>query len=144
MSTIVVTTDLSERSLDAVPTALDLATRSGGEVSVLAVLEDPVEHPEIDWRERAGITPEELKAHCAEHTRAKITALLADRGVDPVPRLEIGYGSPPATIVERLSAEGFDLVVLASRGQGGWMGAILGSVARSVVRAAPCPVLVLR
>ena len=142
---ILIPVDLSPRSLDALPAALEVAKRFGAETALLAVLEDPLQHPEIVWQERAGITPEEVKAHCAAETRRILRTELEARGLaSPLPRLEIGYGPPARTIVERASAEGYDLIALASRGRGSWVGTILGSVARGVVRGAPCPVLTLR
>lgn len=95
--------------------------------------------------ERAGISPEEVKAHCASETRKALSAALAAGGVrEPFPRLEIAYGPPARTVVERAKAEGYDLIVTAGRGHGRWLGTILGSVARAIVRGAPCPVLTLR
>jgi nucleotide-binding universal stress UspA family protein len=41
-------------------------------------------------------------------------------------------------------AEGADLVVMGSRGRGGFKAAVLGSVANQVTHHAPCPVVVLR
>jgi nucleotide-binding universal stress UspA family protein len=54
-------------------------------------------------------------------------------------RVERGY--PAATIVSR--AEAHDLVVMASRGQGGFAGWLLGSVTTKVVRSNSKPVLVV-
>ena len=51
----------------------------------------------------------------------------------------------PAEVVEAVALErATDLVVLGSRGLGQWSGTLLGSVSRSVARAAPTSVLVVR
>jgi nucleotide-binding universal stress UspA family protein len=42
------------------------------------------------------------------------------------------------------AAEGADLVVVGSRGHGGFSGALLGSVSQHVVQHATCPVVVIR
>ncbi|MGO0576722.1 universal stress protein [Ornithinimicrobium panacihumi] len=50
-------------------------------------------------------------------------------------------GPVTSTLVEM--AEGWDLVVLGSRGLGGVQGRLLGSVSQRLMRAAPCPVVVV-
>lgn len=59
--------------------------------------------------------------------------------VTPIVRV----GEPRSEIVKTVDAEDVDMIVMGSRGGGGIAQLLLGSVARSVLRAAPCPVLVL-
>lgn len=142
---ILVPTDLGDHSFSALPVAIDLAERFDGEVALVAILEDPLAHPEIDWEERAGVTPEEVKARNAEAIREQLRARIAGlAGAERVHRVEVQFGHPASTLVDRAEAEGFDLVVIASHGRGGLARMVLGSVAREVARHAPCPVLTLR
>ncbi len=41
-------------------------------------------------------------------------------------------------------AAGADLLVVGSRGRGGWSGLLLGSVGLHAITGAPCPVAVVR
>ena len=50
-------------------------------------------------------------------------------------------GQPSATLVE--AAEGADLLVLGSRGRGGFSGLLLGSVSQQCAHHAPCPVVIV-
>lgn len=53
-------------------------------------------------------------------------------------------GDEADTIVETAAAEGVDLIVMCTHGRSGPRRWILGSVTENVLRAAPCPVLVIR
>jgi universal stress protein E len=55
----------------------------------------------------------------------------------------VEFGDPGRAIVEFARAHGTDLVVLSTRGAGAVRRAVLGSVTGSVIRGAPCPVLVV-
>ncbi len=52
------------------------------------------------------------------------------------------HGSPETVLIEE--AGGADLLVVGSRGLGGFKGRLLGSVSRRCVHRAPCPVVVFR
>jgi nucleotide-binding universal stress UspA family protein len=59
----------------------------------------------------------------------------------PVTR-RVSSGSAGAAILR--ASEGADLVVVGSRGLGGFKGLLLGSVSQQVARHARCPVVVVR
>jgi nucleotide-binding universal stress UspA family protein len=68
---------------------------------------------------------------------------LADAVVGPDPRVEAAVveGSAAAAVLE--AADKADLVVVGSRGLGGFRGLLLGSVSQQVAQHAPCPVVVV-
>ncbi|EON19886.1 universal stress protein [Cupriavidus sp. GA3-3] len=53
-------------------------------------------------------------------------------------------GFAPARIVEYAGSIGASLIVMGSHGRGGFLDAIIGSVARRVLAHAHCPVLLVR
>jgi nucleotide-binding universal stress UspA family protein len=61
---------------------------------------------------------------------------------DVIIRSSVVEGHPAEVLVR--AASGADMLVVGSRGHGGFTGALLGSVSQYCVHHAPCPVLVLR
>ncbi|MGC8773927.1 MAG: universal stress protein [Chlorobaculum sp.] len=59
-------------------------------------------------------------------------------------RFAVEYGSPAAVIIDYASKTGASMIVLGSHGASGIHRLLVGSTAESVMRNAPCPVLVLR
>ncbi|MFE9423886.1 universal stress protein [Kitasatospora sp. NPDC006697] len=71
-------------------------------------------------------------------------AVLAVLGEQPAVKVaEVVLPGPPAAALLR-QAEGAELLVVGSRGLGGFAGVLLGSVSRHVVEHAPCPAVVVR
>lgn len=68
---------------------------------------------------------------------------LRARGVTVVTRVLTGVG-PAAVLLDEAGSAPYDLIAMTTHGQGGLRRLLLGSVADKVVRAAPCPVLVVR
>jgi nucleotide-binding universal stress UspA family protein len=60
-------------------------------------------------------------------------------------RTRVAFGGPPAEeILAAAKATGADLIAMATRGRSGLGRALFGSVAESVLRASPVPVLLIR
>jgi len=57
---------------------------------------------------------------------------------------DVIFGPTGATITAYARDNGFDLIVMGTRGRGGLAHLLLGSVAESVIRTAPCPVLTVK
>jgi nucleotide-binding universal stress UspA family protein len=57
---------------------------------------------------------------------------------------KVRVGVPSHEIVEAAREADVDLIVIATHGYTGWKHFCIGSTAERVVRAAPCPVLVVR
>ncbi len=57
-------------------------------------------------------------------------------------RKSIGRGSPANVLLD--SAKGADLLVVGSRGLGGFTGLLLGSISMKMAHHAPCPVVIVR
>jgi nucleotide-binding universal stress UspA family protein len=81
-------------------------------------------------RERAEATLEAGRERAAEHGREAETVTET--------------GRPASTIVDYAAEHGVDGIVIGSHGRQGVSRLLLGSVAETVVRRAPCPVTVVR
>jgi nucleotide-binding universal stress UspA family protein len=55
---------------------------------------------------------------------------------------KVAEGNPAQVLLQ--AAAGADLLVVGSRGHGGFSGALLGSVSQHCASHAPCPVLIIR
>ena len=100
------------------------------------------------WRlpSRYGFAPVTDRATDFEGDAGKILAdaLNEASSVEPdvIIRSSVVEGHPAEVLVR--AARGADMLVVGSRGHGGFTGALLGSVSQNCVHHAPCPVLVIR
>ncbi|KYK35476.1 MAG: universal stress protein [Theionarchaea archaeon] len=138
---ILIATDGSEHSEEAVRHGLTLAKRSSASVTALYVVE--VTHPS---RSIASPTSLLLKEQIEEHRELgkeiveKVVQKGKEMGVDVEP--VVAEGHPANEIIEH--AKDHDLVVMGTLGRSGFSHLLVGSVAERVVRHAPIPVLVVR
>jgi nucleotide-binding universal stress UspA family protein len=136
MRRIVVGVDGSESSRDALRWAIELARLTGAAVDAVMAWR----YPAATFDRMAGAEVDFDSAN-----RDALTDILAQEGgpqsgVEVRPVVSEGH---PADVLLRTS-DGADLLVLGSRGLGGFVSAVMGSVSLQCVLHAHCPVLVLR
>jgi nucleotide-binding universal stress UspA family protein len=134
---VLVPTDFSDLSLEALHTAVDLAGGDASRVHVVSVLVPVVPpSPGIVW----GTIDDQVRL---TRVREALDELFQQRGLGAA-TAHVLIGTP-GTMVAELAAEiDADLIVVTSHGRTGIVRAALGSVAERVVRLARCPVLVLK
>jgi nucleotide-binding universal stress UspA family protein len=138
---ILVPTDFSRSSENALAYAAAFAEKFGAEVVLLHVVQDlALFVPE------AVMAAPPLTAPVGQFLAAARQALEhAAAGVGGVTiRPEVAEGVPYEEIVRQAREHDVDLIVMGTHGRTGLAHVLLGSVAEKVVRRAPCPVLTVR
>lgn len=139
MQRIVVGIDGSENSMRALHWALDEARVRQAQLDVVHVWQH------FPYIPMPYVAPE---GDASLHTRAAALSLLneAADGLDqrglmvPVERILVDGGTAE-NLLE--IAKGADLLVVGSRGRGGFTALLLGSVSQQVAHYAPCPVVII-
>jgi nucleotide-binding universal stress UspA family protein len=134
---ILVPADFSRCSLAALDYAVAMADRLVAEVDVLHVWEAP---PRL--RGDGGLLDAFVATHAGEEMRRYLARYEGRTRASIHGRLETG--DPCDTILDVAEREGYDLIVMGTRGRTGISHALLGSVAEKVIRRAPCPVVTIR
>lgn len=136
---VIAAVDGSEHSLKALEWARAAAVRHGTGLVVAHVLPDSVQ---LYAARRSSLhdagEPEDL----ADPVSERIRALLAARG--PLPS-EVRYESLEGSVPDALRSVGAHarMLVMGSRGRGGFAALLLGSNSRAVATSAACPVVVV-
>jgi nucleotide-binding universal stress UspA family protein len=152
---IMVAMDGSESSQRAAQVALELADKLKAELVILHGVTPPASYYRSSLASRSGIIPpsssqHEIDAYYAYAKRAALeivgeTESKAKKQGIPV-KIEIpeAVSSVVETIVNHAAKESIDLIVVGSRGLGGFKKMLIGSVSSGVISHAQCPVLVVR
>jgi len=140
-------TDFSERSLVAIPLALDLARLYGAELHCLHVVAMPGEFVLEDSYMLPLMTEyrpdyDEFKKAAESHLDQFVAQHMPD--VRDSVKKAVVMGKPFAEIIRYARDEGIDLIVLGTHGRSALGSMLLGSVAERVVRKALCAVLTVR
>src|ERR1051325_5681576 len=134
--------DFSEYSENAFNYASCLAQRFGARL----FLQHTVESAQYVFL--GGIGPEAIRAHPErqlQDARQAILRLLISAGVDSSDvTVLLNHGSVPGKILETVSSEPIDLVVMGTHGRKGVNNLLMGSVTEEIMHQAPCPVLAVR
>jgi nucleotide-binding universal stress UspA family protein len=138
---ILVPTDFSDPSSEAMATAMAFAQLSGGTLDLVHVAVEatyalpppidvasvPIDMRKVMERVAEGLAAEEARVRAAGITCETATLV----------------GRPDAEIVARATQTGAALIVMGTHGRSGLAHALLGSVAERVVQHSPCPVLIV-
>jgi nucleotide-binding universal stress UspA family protein len=134
---ILVPVDFSASSGDALRFARSLASALGASIEVLHVMD-----PSGTMLDRIADRPSGGDPAAARGLLRDFVAALGSGSVPMTERLE--QGDPQERIVTLARDERFDLIVMGTLGRTGRPLALVGSVADSVVRTSPTPVLTVR
>jgi nucleotide-binding universal stress UspA family protein len=138
---ILVPTDFSDPSAEALATAMGFARLSGATLDLVHVAIEaayvlpppvdvatvPVDMSKVMARVNEGLAEEEARVRAAGINCETATLV----------------GRADTEIVTRASETGAELIVMGTHGRSGLVHALLGSVAERVVQHSPCPVLIV-
>jgi universal stress protein A len=135
VNSILVPTDFSEPSDAALQYATDMARTLGARLFLLHVPGKTGENLEMNF----PVAQFETAAH------QRLDTLVSPSDIERLrPEYAVRIGTPAEEIVRYASERDIDLIIMGTHGRSGVAHLLLGSVAEHVVRAAPCPVLLVR
>jgi nucleotide-binding universal stress UspA family protein len=137
---ILVPTDASENSLRAFATAVQMARQFGAEIELLHVTFTP---EALGYTLSNGISvPQEQFDINGEQTLLR--TLNSTNTENVLIQKKQVPGHPAAAILEEITNEQIELVIMGSRGYGPLTGSLMGSVSQRVLHGAACPVLIVK
>lgn len=134
MGRIVVGVDGSENSYQALAFAVHEAKMRGSTLHVIHSWTFPPPVPGTD-----GLPHADLKASAEAVLDEAISWLGADPGIEI--QREVANELPAAALIN--ASEGAELLVVGSRGRGGFRGLLLGSVSQQCAHHARCPIVIV-
>lgn len=140
---IIVGFDGSEHSRAALKWAIDEARQRHGQLHLVTAWNKPpmAWYPAVLETAAGEIAAEDSPQQTARALQDEALKSAEQAGITASGQLTETH-SPASAILN--AARDADLVVVGSRGHGGFPGLHLGSVSTQVVNHAPCPVLVIR
>jgi nucleotide-binding universal stress UspA family protein len=136
---VLIAIDSEPVAVRAAETGVNLAQALGAEVAFINVVDSALAYPGD-----TGPPASELIA-AAKLNAKRLVTTIRQRVSPQSSVLEfIQVGTPSEEIVKVANEWSADLLVIGSHGRGGMQRALLGSVAETVMRHAPCPLVVVR
>jgi nucleotide-binding universal stress UspA family protein len=139
---ILLPTDFSAYSAAATKYACELVTKFDAELHLLHTLEIHLASTPAFFMGLA--LPKYIKESRDAAEKSLISVLDPQWSAGRRVVQAVVEGSPKAEIIRYARTHDIDLIVLGTHGRSGLAHVIIGSVAESVVRTAPCPVLTVR
>ncbi len=146
MDKILLPTDGSKHSLKAAFYARKFLERNPqSTLTILHVNDIPAELMAHGYLMEVTIDPQVIKVLMEEKHESLLqdTKAVFEGGDFKIDTL-LQMGNPVEVICELVAKEGYDLVIIGSRGMGELKGLLLGSVSDRVSHLAKCPVLIIK
>jgi nucleotide-binding universal stress UspA family protein len=137
---ILVPTDLSEGAEQALDYACELARTLGAQVHLLNV----VGIPSMGVPELGVAVTSSMIDQMVVDSQAAVERLSKTRCDAKLGQVMVRTGDARDVINQTAKELGIDLIVMGTHGRRGISRALLGSVAETIVRSAPCAVLTVR
>lgn len=147
---IMAAVDGSRNSMKAFEQAVSLAKGSGADLTIVHAIPDPRTGLLVEYGTRYGsmaVVHAYVKAAKKDAATwlKPLEAKAQQHGLEAKTEILWEAGKSPAQLItEYAKKNSIDLIVMGTRGLGGFRRLLLGSVAGGVVRHAPCSVLVVR
>jgi universal stress protein A len=142
---ILVPTDFSQYSDKALQIAVDIASHYNAKIILLHVIDENIRQCAADYcvsNEAIDQLKNESMKTSTDKLNKTINSLKGSTKVDI--SFEVKNGVPAEVLLDEQKNNKFDLIVIASHGKTGILSHLIGSVTDKVVRAAKCPVMVIR
>ena len=138
---ILVAIDASDQSIRALSKAAQLAAHFHSEITLLHVIDYPVQYLDMGMLIRnMPASPEEIVKAGSQIIQASTKGVDLD-GISVTNKTVAG--NVAHSVLEE-SKKGYDLIVMGTVGRSPWSGALIGSATQRVLGRALCPVLVVK
>jgi universal stress protein A len=141
---ILVPTDFSKFSDEALKQAYDIAKQHKAKIYLLHVIE-VVQTCSVDYcldDATVKMLDEKSLDFSEKMLQKQIKKVLKSKDVEVVS--DVKKGTPYEEILKEQQSKKMDLIVIASHGRTGLLSHLIGSVAEKVARGAKCPVMLVR
>ena len=140
---ILLASDGSERAQNAAVVAVEMAQKFATSLTVLNIRVNlaSIAIPEDEEELLGDVTEDRYARHMLDQVRQKVGGVAKAAGVYCTYVQTAGH--PCDAITRYARSTGADLIVIGSRGLGGFEQMLVGSVSNYVAHHAPCPVLVV-
>jgi nucleotide-binding universal stress UspA family protein len=141
---ILVPTDFSPCSDAALDYAKRMAARLRGSIRLLHILEHSAVAPSPGSEMFMPEPPQMRQERVATAQSQLSRRVLADSPSRVEVTTDVLFGPTGAMITAYAGDNGFDVIIMGTHGRTGLAHLLMGSVAESVIRTAPCPVLTVK
>lgn len=142
---ILVPTDFSVYSDNAIKQAIDIAKQNKAKIFLLHVVDDGFQQCAVDYCLNEGTVQSVLKESikkAQDKLHQEVKKITDSDNVEIV--YEAKRGIPYEEILKEQEEKNIDLIVIASHGKTGILKNLMGSVVDKVTRRAKCQVLLIR